>query len=255
MKRLLGAVAGFLMVGTVLAQANTTAGTATNVQWGQKILSSVNGATSQFWFRGSTQNNRSYCVESSQIETGGFGDKPTLSSDTNISVFKNDGTTLVTSNDDATNEPKVEDLSRACWIADANSRNLIQLTSFTGVPAQDIQLRFTETTLFCPWFFIAGDYNAFTLIRNNSNTALNSVLVTYYSLNGTLVGQTLISIPADGAAVINARSVVPDPVAVPNGTITISHTGSPQQISGSTTTLSGTTGLSFDAQFTQRNPW
>ena len=41
MKRLLGAVAGFLMVGTVLAQANTTAGTAANVQWGQKVLSSV----------------------------------------------------------------------------------------------------------------------------------------------------------------------------------------------------------------------
>ena len=75
-------------------------------------------------------------------------------------------------------------------LPDVNSRNLVKLTSFIGVPAQNIELRFVETTLFCPWFFVAGDYNAFSLIRNNSNTALNSVLVTWYGLNGTVAGST-----------------------------------------------------------------
>ncbi|HEY6147801.1 MAG TPA: hypothetical protein VIZ69_08880, partial [Thermoanaerobaculia bacterium] len=58
----------------------------------------------------------------------------------------------------------------------------------------------------------------------------------------------------NGAIVLNARDFV-NPAVFSNGTIEIAHTGSPGQLSGSTTTLSGTTGIGFDADFKARPTW
>jgi len=53
---------------------------------------------------------------------------------------------------------------------------------------------------------------------------------------------------------LNARDFV-NPAVFSNGTIEVAHTGSLGQLTGSTTTLSATTGLGFDAQFAARSPW
>jgi hypothetical protein len=255
MKRLIAFAAGFLMVGSLMAQVNTTAGTAAFVQWGQKVWSVVNGATpTQFWFRAHVETPRSYCVETAQPQNATFGDKRL---DTVLDIFGGDSTTLLVSGDETnSNEPKTHDLSRACWVTTAGGTdNYFKVTPFNaGVASQAVELRFVETTLFCPWFFVAGDYNAFSLIRNTSNTSLSGIVVTWRGLTGTVGGTTTISIPANGTAILNARDFV-DPLVFSNGSVEIAHAGSPQQLQGSTTTLSGTTGLGFDALFTQRQTW
>ncbi len=108
--------------------------------------------------------------------------------------------------------------------------------------------------MFCPWFFIAGDYNAFSLIRNASDVPASGVIVTWYGLNGAIAGTTTIAIPGNGTAILNARDFV-NPASFSNGSVVISHIGSPQQLMGSTTTLSATTGLGFDALFEQHQAW
>jgi len=253
MQRLLVSFVAFLAAASLVAQVNTTPATAAWVQWGQKVWSSVNGNTSQFWFRMRVETPRSYCVETGQPESDTFGDKD---ADTQLVVTLADGVTPIASNDESTVfEPKAQRLSRVCWIAPAgNTSNLVRLNAFTGVPSQIITLRFIETTLFCPWFFVAGDYNAFSLLRNTSNTDLNGVAVTWRGLNGAVAGTTSVFVPANGGVVLNARDFV-DPLVFSNGTIEIAYPGAPDQIKGSTTTLSGTTGLGFDALFEQRKTW
>ncbi len=253
MKRFLGFAAGFLLVGTVLAQpANVSVATAANSQWGQHLITRADGTATpfQFWFRVQTVAGRSYCVDTGNMEGEQYGDQ---SADTVLDVFQADGTTLIVHNDDLTNEPLAFHYSRACWIPSVaqEGTTYVKLTPAGVTTVADVTIRFAETTLYCPWFFVAGDYNAFSLIRNTSNTTLNGVVVTWRGLNGTAAGTTTVSIPANGTAVLNARDFV-NPVTFPNGSIEIAHTGSLDQLGGSTTTLSGTTGLGFDALFTQR---
>ncbi len=132
--------------------------------------------------------------------------------------------------------------------------NYIRLTPFSATTAtQIVTLRVVETTLFCPWFFVAGDYNAFSLLRNTANSS-RSITVTWRGLSGASAGTTTVTVPANGTVILNARDFV-NPATFSNGSVEVAHAGSPEQIVGSTTTLSGTTGLGFDAMFEQRRPW
>ena len=104
--------------------------------------------------------------------------------------------------------------------------------------------------MFCPWFFIAGDYNAFSLIRNTTSSSVNYT-VNWRNSAGAIVGTTSGAIAGNGSAALNARTFV-NPLTTPNGTIEIAHDGSEDALKASTTTLSASTGLSFDALFEQR---
>ena len=184
---------------------------------------------------------------------------PDKNVDTLLTVFKSDATTVITSNNDATgNEPLAHGFSRVCWVNTTGTPtdfNYVKIEPGSNPStASAVSLRFVETTLFCPWFFIAGDYNAFSLIKNTSDTSLSGVRVTWYGLNGALAATTTVTIPGNGTAIINARDFV-NPATFSNGSVVIAHPGSPQQITASTTTLSGTTGLGFDALFVQRSQW
>ncbi|MEO8431539.1 MAG: hypothetical protein ABI592_08520 [Acidobacteriota bacterium] len=235
------------------AQTNTSAANAADYGWGHKATTVVSGATSsQYWFVLRAIPGRCYCVETANFE-GSYGDKNV---DTIIDVYRQDQTTLITENDDTLEEPPSFFFSRACWIHNFPIENIYVRVSPNAptVPTSAIQVRFVETTLFCPWFFIAGDYNAFSLIRNTSITDLPGVVVTWRGLNGAVAGSTTVTVPANGTVVLNARTFV-NPALFSNGSVEIAHAGSPEQLQGSTTTLSGTTGLGFDAQFTQRKAW
>jgi len=243
-----------------MAQANVSPFQAASVMWGQKVASHIGpGATTQFWFAGNTVTGRGYCAEAGNFEsavpaTSTFADQVSF---TQLDVYLNDGITLVASNTFAAQEPFGAGLSRACWIATTTNTYRIKLSpSASVVPssAQWVTLHFVDTTLFCPWFFVAGDYNAFTLLRNSSASTLSGVVVTWRGLNGTVAGTTTVSVPANGGLVLNARDFV-NPAVFSNGTIEVAHTGSPGQLTGSTTTLSATTGLGFDAQFGARPAW
>jgi len=254
LKALLASIVLSLLGGVRLfAQANTTAATAANVPWGQSFLASVNGA-SQFWYRLHVESPRSYCVETGQPDHSFFADKVVR---TDLTVYRTDGTTEITTNGGFAAEPVngALVLSRACFVAPFGGNDVfVKIFGLPTYPAASPRIRFVETTLFCPWFFVAGDYNAFSLIRNTSDSELSGVVVTWNGLNGAQAGTTIVSIPPDGTVILNARDFV-NPATFSNGSITIAHPGSPEQLIASTTTLSATTGLGFDAVFTQREPW
>jgi len=252
MKRLLACAALLLGTGDLIGQTNTTSALAADYLWGQKATSAVNGTTlTQFWFSLKATQGRSYCVEAGNFE-GTFGDK---AADTELTVFGPNDTTVIAANDDAFEEPSGLLHSRACWVQPATERIYVKLLPHSStVPSTLVTLRFLESTLYCNWFFIAGDYNAFSLIRNTSDTALSGVVVTWRNLNGAVAGTTTVAISGNGGVILNARDFV-NPAVVSNGTVEIAYAGSPEQLQGSTTTLSGTTGLGFDALFVQRKVW
>jgi len=152
-------------------------------------------------------------------------------------------------------EPTIYALSSgARFSVTAASASPIQFRA--GSPAAsssgDFQARVTDTTLFSNWFFLGGDYSAFTLIRNTTNAAVQYT-VNWRSNAGAIVGTTSGSIVANGSAIINARDI-PGALAAGSGTVEITHDAPPSAIVASTTVLSGTTGLSFDAPFATRQP-
>jgi hypothetical protein len=191
------------------------------------------------------------------VETGNIqnGSLAFTAPDTVVKVIDAAMTTLAI-NDDAPAEPRAWALSRGCWVQPGNTGVIYTIVTPAGSsqPETLVSVRWIETTLFCPWFFVAGDYNAFTLIRNTTSSVLPGVVVTWRGLNGSVAGQTTVAIPANGTLIVNARDFV-DPHAFSNGSIEIAHAGSPEAVIGSTTTLSATTGLGFDADFEQRKAW
>src|SRR5205085_2023313 len=68
-------------------------------------------------------------------------------------------------------------------------------------------IRITDTTLKTAWFFIAGDYNAFSEIANTSDQTVN-VGVAFWAANGTFIANTSISLNANGNVAINAADFV-----------------------------------------------
>jgi hypothetical protein len=195
-----------------IGQVNTTPSTASNFIWGQKTTSVLGGDTStEFWFTLQGFENRSYCVEVGNFE-GIFGD---IKTNPIVVVYRFDLVTIA-EGIDRQDEPDAA-FHRACWTQPSGYPIFVRLNrGFTSHANSYVTLRFVETTLFCPWFFIAGDYNAFSLLRNTSRTTLSGVIVTWRGLNGVIAGQTTVtiagtttvSIPANGGLIVNARDFV-----------------------------------------------
>ena len=71
---------------------------------------------------------------------------------------------------------------------------------------------------------------------------------------GAIVGTTNVVIPGNGNLALNANSFVNN-ATTSTGSIEIVHTASEEALTASTTTLSPTTGIGFDAGFERRRPW
>jgi hypothetical protein len=193
---------------------------------------------------------RSYCAEiSAPTETAAVADA-------GVVAWRANTTTSLISNDDTTQEPFSGrnsggfGLSRGCWIAPDTEANFIQTYAFVGTA---FQLRVVETTLFSNWFFLGTDYAAYTLLRNSTSTTVAYTL-TWRNGSGTAVATASGTLAANGSGFVNARDHA-GAVAAVSGTVEIAHTSSPGAIVASTTVLSATTGLSFDAPFAKRDSW
>lgn len=254
-RALLVAVAAVLLFPCLSNAQNVSPATAQNVLVGQAPWSfladadDVNGHHYVFGARA----GRSYCVELTaySTETGTAG--PT---DTAIFLLREDGTTLITQNDDAMDEPLSGlngngGLSRACFVAPVSAPVFIVVGAF--VRPVSLTARVVETTLFSNWFFTGGDYSAFTLLRNTTNAAANYT-VNWRSGAGAIVATSSGSLPANGSVFMNARTF-PALVATVSGTVEVVHNGSPDALVASSTIMSPSTGLSFDAPFMKRAAW
>jgi len=142
-------------------------------------------------------------------------------------------------------------LSRACFVAPVSAPVFIVVGAF--VRPVSLTARVVETTLFSNWFFTGGDYSAFTLLRNTTNAAANYT-VNWRSGAGAIVATSSGSLPANGSVFMNARTF-PALVATVSGTVEVVHNGSPDALVASSTIMSPSTGLSFDAPFMKRAAW
>lgn len=204
------------------------------------------------WYRvGSLVAGRSYCA---LTQGGVLFNTSDGANDTVLTVYQPDATTVIGTNDDNLGEPGAYLLSRACFFNPATGGGYVKVSA-KGTSAFNVRMALVETTLFSNWFFLGGDYGAFTLIRNTTgNFTFVSYTVNWRDSAGTIVATTTGTLPANGSTVVNARSF-PGAVAAVSGTVEIAHNGSPGAIVATTTVLSGTTGLSFDTIFQARPTW
>jgi hypothetical protein len=140
------------------------------------------------------------------------------------------------------------DPRRSCVIAPESEAILFKVTQSDASP-RSYALAVTETTLWSNWFFIGGSYSSFTLLRNTTDALVNAT-ITWRADTGVVVGTKTVAIPPRGVIFNEARANTDGSAAA--GSVEVAHDGEPEALVGSQTTLSATTGLSFDTITMQR---
>jgi hypothetical protein len=110
-----------------------------------------------------------------------------------------------------------------------------------------------ETTIFSPWWFVGGAYNAFAELKNATNATIAFTL-TARTAGGAVCGTSSGAIAANGNTAINIRTLGACLASV-SGSVDVAFQGPPGAIIGNITTIDGTQGVSFDAPFQPRMPW
>ena len=238
----------------VVSAQNTTSGNAFSLAVGGSPVEAVVAPGTDRWYTTRVQPGRSYCAETQ----GGVEFDASVTAgaiDTSVTVYQADAATVVVANDDVVGaEPGGNKLSRACFRSILPADAIIYVKVSSNAGTFNTRMRFVETTRYSDWFFLGGDYNAFTLIRNTTNVSLGYT-ISWRDLTGALAGSLSGTLLPNGGAAINARGNLSLLPATVSGTVTISHDGPESAVVASTTVLSSTTGLSFDAPFETRRPW
>jgi hypothetical protein len=259
MTRLLVIVAAVSMLLPLpVAAQNTTAATAVYTMVGGPYhefwLNDV-AATNQRWYHATVRNGRSYCVEVVEGQT------ETDAADPYLTVYRdNTGTTVLLSNGNVQSEPDAAMLSRVCFQASLLSSYSALAPEITWQITDGstgtfyYRTRIVETSLWASWFFVGGDYNSFLLLRNTTDSTVHYT-ARWRSPSGTEIGSTTGSVAANSALGINARTYIADPVTNFNGTVEVTHDGSPEALVGQVTSMSASTGLGYDSTMFQRRPW
>ena len=195
---------------------------------------------------------RSYCAEATASET------ESQQTQADLLIFHNNQTSLATTEGRGL-EPKGATASRMCFIATTSETIFIELTN-NAAGSAEYSVRFIETTLWSNWFFVGGDYSSFSLIRNTTNAAITIQLRWFSEAGVETAGSPKTQVvPANGVVFLDARATMgcgyPVTCPVVTGSVQMAHPASPQALVGSQTTLSSSTGLSFDTIFFQRRPW
>jgi len=242
----------FVLVLLIPASAeaqNTSAGTAVDMMMGQRINLTLDATTTQRWYRVVLYPNRSYCFETGTLESSYTSGDPV------VTVYASDGTTVLAENDDTPQEPDALFLSRACFAyTAAASYAYVTVTPYSGNATQSYTLRAIETTMWAPWFFVSGDYNSYLLLRNTTSSSV-TFTCTWRSSSGTVVGTYTAAVPANGGVGVNAKTYISNPTLNFNGTVELTHNGSPDALVGHMTSIGATSGINFDSPFSQRKPW
>jgi hypothetical protein len=138
----------------------------------------------------------------------------------------------------------------SCFVAPATERALFrvrQLDAGSRVYVLSVQ----ETTIWANWFFVGGDYSSYTILRNVAARTITAT-ITWRSLNGDIVNSEMLSIPAGGVVFRDARSTVG---AASAGSVEVGFAGPPESLRGTQSTISVSTGQSFDTIFVARDRW
>jgi hypothetical protein len=213
------------------------------------------GSTERRWFTFQAKGNRSYAItleNMTPLDETNILDLRTFS-DCNNSVLPNTASTwdfepptgaLITRGD------------RRSFMTTADTAVYIAIEP--ALLASSFRIHVEETTLLSNWFFVGGDYFAFTVLRNTTSSLgpAAPVLGLHYRINwrngfGTIIASTAGMLPPNSSVYKNGRDY-PAVLAALSGTVEIVHDGPADAIVASTTVMSPTTGLSFDAPFIRR---
>ena len=137
----------------------------------------------------------------------------------------------------------------ACFVAPVTEAALVLVVQADAAPRSHL-LDVAETTLWANWFFIGGTYSSYVLVRNTSDAGVHATITWRAADSGAVVGTLTETIPPGGVVFHDARAATDGTAA--SGSVEIGHDGDPDALIGSATTLSATTGLSFDTIAMQR---
>ena len=207
---------------------------------GTRTTFNLTSATDVRWTSSELVGGRSYCAQVVANRTAVTRATPTLT------ALRADATT-----------PLGASGIEICFAAPATETALFRLTQ-ADASTRSYRLAVTETTLWANWFFVAGDYSSFTLLRSTGDAQINAT-ITWRDASGavatagTLPNPFNVIINPGGTVFANARDHV-DASTVTAGSVEVAYDNVPQGLVGSQTTLSGTTGLSFDTLMMSRIP-
>jgi hypothetical protein len=252
------AVVGFVSLPLTVHAQNNTPATASKILVGHEfnVFIDTVAPNDLRWYQFHAVATRSYCVEAGVDHTL----SPTLNlNDDRAEVFRADGTTVIVNGDDAAGEPgggQGFGPSRGCYIAPATEQNLIRIDTFES-SAHTLHVKTINTTLFSPWFFSGGGYEAFILMKNTTNSGITAT-VTLFTTGGAVQGppQTAV-VPANGSFNLQVSAAPPTGfgLASATGSVQIAHNGAPGALVANVTSLNFTAGVSFDTTAGPRPDW
>jgi hypothetical protein len=240
-----GALLAALVLSPAIAQGQTTLATAYPGVLGQGQSNSI-AAASQLYVRYTLAANRSYYA----VCWSPFGTDQ--AADCNVD-WRNasDVSVGVTSEIEPFNSPFTTFGGDGDSMLPTTGGSYYVRTSNFSAGTATINVMVVENTLFSPWWYVlaASGYDSWVQIRNNTTQTI-TVTLRAYSNTGALLGSTSTAISANGVALVQMSTI-----ASGAGSASLTFAGPPGSIAANTTTLSGSTGLSFDAPFAPRMGW
>lgn len=236
-----------------MAGLNVSQPLAYPMQAGQRITETV-AASTEAWFQYRLTGGHSYCVE---VDNSANMASSFSGFDTRIALYDSNGTTPLgfNNNIDSGMEPRAVWGSRICFIdasVAATSHDVfVRVYIVNGWPGT-FDLRLVETTLFGSLLYTYGDFNGSIQIRNTTSASLDFKLTFRNSAGVVIATPPAVSLAGNASVNLAAKTYVGANVL---GSIEIAHTGSSEAIAANVTSLSMSTGLSFDNPFIKRQPW
>jgi len=251
-------LAATLASSAALAQVNNNPANATRIvvdaDW---VNTSLSPTILERWYQVGFVQGRSYCVMTMQNDVS----VDTATTDTRTYVYSDSaGTVQVFFNDDNFAEPVSGWFSRNCfiWTLATNLDARLKVNIATApLATQYLRFRVVDTTINSPWFFVDGptSYNGWIELANTTNTAVQLTVTIRNGAGSTLGTPQTRVISAYGNNLLNARTDFGSTIASGSGSVQIAHDGAPGAIVGNVTSMSATTGLSFDSPMTRRQSW
>jgi hypothetical protein len=232
------------------AMAQTSIATAAPAALGQ-VKSVSAAASTSYYFNYYLQPNRSYAAICwHETATAAAGSAVFIQCTASI---RDASDAMVGSGGGFFAEPIAAGGSWQTYTATTNLNYFVRATN--SITPGTLRVAMVETTLFSPWYFVnsVSGYEAFVEMKNTTAGAV-TVKVTALAANGTQAGTpSTVSIPANGNTFVAVGSGLGAPDG--SGGVQITHNGAPGAIVANVTTLSGSTGLSFDSPATPRMAW
>jgi hypothetical protein len=200
---------------------------------GDRSSFTLANASAEMWSAVETVGGRSYCAELAAGANAQEAATPV------VTALRADGTTILAGGGSGD--------THACFVAPVNETTLIKVAQ-ADASVRSYRLRLIESTLWSNWFFVGGTYSSYTLLRNTGDADINAT-ITWRADSGAVVGSFVTVVPAHGVVYYDARTMTTAALA---GSVEVGHDGPPQGLVGSQTTLTPSTGLSFDTVMMQR---